>query len=156
MEKNATRVMTVLRHRHTVAPLRAGGKGYHIIVCRRTTRADGMPVTGHLGITNNRQVHCLEAKAQDWNTVDGYVPGQSQWRRCGAINSMTHLIHCSSIYSLADLSMAVFNFLISLNGGIQLFNGFTRLSLSRSDIPEGYVHRWGKLRQKNEVKVLSV
>lgn len=60
VKKNASRVKTTLRHRHTTVPSmrEAEYKGHHISV--RTTydiRVDGMPVTGQVGVTNDGQVH---------------------------------------------------------------------------------------------------
>ena len=60
VKKNAPRVKTALRHRHTMVPSvrEAEYKGHHISV--RTMydiRVDGRPVTGHLDVTNDGQVH---------------------------------------------------------------------------------------------------
>jgi hypothetical protein len=60
VKKNAPRVKRTLRHRHTIVPsVREDQyKGHHITV--RTTydiRVDGVPVTGHLGVTNDGRVH---------------------------------------------------------------------------------------------------
>ena len=60
VKKNASEVKKVLRHRHKVsATVREDDyKGHHIVV--RTTydiRVDGTPVTGHLAVTNDGQVH---------------------------------------------------------------------------------------------------
>jgi hypothetical protein len=60
VKKNASKVKKILRHRHKIsATLReAEYKGHHIVV--RTTyeiRVDGSPVTGHMAVTNDGQVH---------------------------------------------------------------------------------------------------
>ena len=60
VKKNAPRVKTALRHRHTMTPSvrEAEYKGHYITV--RTTydiRVDGRPVTGHLEVTNDGHVH---------------------------------------------------------------------------------------------------
>jgi hypothetical protein len=60
VKRNAPRVKHTLRHGHAVMPsVREDQyKGHHIKV--RTTydiRVDGVPVTGHLGVTNDGRVH---------------------------------------------------------------------------------------------------
>jgi hypothetical protein len=60
VKKNAPRVKRTLHHRHAAAPSvrEADYKGHHITV--QTTydiRVDGVPVTGHLGVTNDGRVH---------------------------------------------------------------------------------------------------
>jgi hypothetical protein len=60
VKKNAAKVKKVLHHRHKISETVREDeyKGHHIVV--RTTyeiQVDGVPVTGHLGVTNDGQVH---------------------------------------------------------------------------------------------------
>jgi hypothetical protein len=60
VKRNASKVKMALRHRHeaTASVREAEYKGHRIVI--RTTydiRIDGKPVAGHVGVTNDGQVH---------------------------------------------------------------------------------------------------
>lgn len=59
-QKNASRVMHIQQHQHpmTVSVREADYQGHHIVVrTRYEIEVDGRAVTGHMGVTNDGQVH---------------------------------------------------------------------------------------------------